>query len=222
MLLIVGGSFVGLPQAPAAAATPTVTVTPTVQGATNTSVYSGEVVVVSVGANSLFTPGAKVNILECADPAGTVAALPTSISNCDGNTIQGATLLVQSNGSVVDDQYTLYQLPNAVLGEQSNAQPVCNGSNQCVLYVGEDQNDFTQPKLFSAPFAIGQAPDGSSSGSSAVSIAPPTSLAASDGSAATGALALTGVPEALPWLILLGVLCILVGSSGRRLVGAHR
>lgn len=117
----------------------------------------GETVTVTVGPNGVFTPNARVNVLECADPGGTAANLPTDDSTCDGNTIQGATVLVHSDGSVSAPNYTLYQLPSAALGEQPNFQPVCNQSSPCVLYVGQDQNNFTQPKMFSAPFTVGPA-----------------------------------------------------------------
>ena len=33
-------------------------------------------------------------------------------------------------------------------------KPICNQTNSCVLYVGQNQNDFTAPKVFSAPFLI--------------------------------------------------------------------
>ena len=40
------------------------------------------------------------------------------------------------------------------MGEQANFKPICNQTNYCVLYVGQNQNDFTAPKVFSAPFLI--------------------------------------------------------------------
>ena len=54
---------------------------------------NGQTVSVSVGPNSLFVPQLGVVILECADPGGTVANLPTASIDCDGNTIQGDTVL---------------------------------------------------------------------------------------------------------------------------------
>jgi hypothetical protein len=137
------------------AAQPTLTVTPT---PVNGAYRDGETVGVSIGPNSLFTPNLKVNILECSDPGGTAAHLPTSVAECDGNTIQGGTILIQSDGSFSDSAYTLYSIPNYVLGEQANKQPVCNVTNPCVLYVGQNQEDFTQPKTFSAPFTISTTP----------------------------------------------------------------
>ena len=50
--------------------------------------------------------------------------------------------------------YTVYALPDANLGESSSGTPVCNLSNECVLYIGQDQNDFTQPHFFSQLFYV--------------------------------------------------------------------
>src|SRR5579863_10696356 len=46
---------------------------------------SGQGIDVSIPANSVLSPGAQINILECAAPNG---VLPTSEATCDGNTIQ--------------------------------------------------------------------------------------------------------------------------------------
>ena len=133
----------------AAATTPTVDISPPAQGGNFTS---GETVTVSVGPNSLFDPHVRVVILECSDPLGTVANLPTSFSSCDGNTIQGETVIVQPDGSIREQDYPMYAVPNAELGEQANWVPVCSRTMACVLFVGENQNDFSKPKLFSKPF----------------------------------------------------------------------
>ncbi len=129
------------------------TITP-VHGSANGTYRSGELIDIRVGPNKFFTKYLKVNILECSDPGGTVAHLPKSIANCDGNTIQGGTILINQNGSFSQADYPVFSLPNAVLGEQSNDQPICNLTHACVLYIGENQEDFTQPKVFSAPFTV--------------------------------------------------------------------
>ncbi len=240
---------------PAGASTPTLTVSP------STDLHDGESVSVSIGPNSVFTPNSRVNILECADPGGSVANLPKSDSTCDGNTIQGNTMLVAANGSASDQNYTIYLLPSPALGEQSNNQPVCNQSNPCVLYVGQNQNDFTAPKVFSTPFTIAPAtgstttttaaatattttstaattadpangnsssttPPPSATGtttSASSAVAPGVTLASTATAAADGsALASTGVPADLEWLIGLGVVLLLSGSLGRRLIGGAR
>lgn len=116
--------------------------------------HDGESLTVSVGPNGYFTPHSRVNIIECTDPGGLPSNLPKDITTCDGNTIQGNTILVGADGSFSQSNYPVYSLPSSTLGEQYNALPICNESNYCVLYVGQDQNDFTAPKVFSAPFLI--------------------------------------------------------------------
>ncbi len=111
----------------------------------------GETVSIAVGSNSQFAPYSRIEILECAAPRG---QLPVDDTTCDGNTVADHSILVNKDGSFSDSSYTLYQLPNSVLGEQSNDLPVCNATSECVLYIGQNQNDFTQPKVFSAPFTI--------------------------------------------------------------------
>jgi hypothetical protein len=117
--------------------------------------YSGEKITLSVGPNHFFRPYAHINILECADPEGKKAALPINENNCDGNTIQGNTVLIAKNGSFSEHGYVLYALPNlTALDEQAGGRPICNKGHECVLYVGENQSSFTWPKLFSPPFVI--------------------------------------------------------------------
>ena len=95
------------------------------------------------------------SIIECADPGGKTKNLPVNVTACDGNTIQGNTVLVQPNGSFSEHGYQLFALPNApTLGEQSDTRPVCNQKKVCVLYIGQNQENFTAPKMFSAPFTI--------------------------------------------------------------------
>jgi hypothetical protein len=112
---------------------------------------SGQTIQVDIPANSVFASGAGINILECAYPG----ALPTNPDQCDGNTIQGSTITASSNGSFDYTQYTVYALPDSIsLGETADHTPVCNTSNPCVLFIGEDQNDFTQPHVWSQTFVV--------------------------------------------------------------------
>jgi hypothetical protein len=215
----------------ASAAPPSLNVSP--QG----NLRDGQTVSVGVGPNGYFTPHERVNILECADPGGSVANLPTDISTCDGNTIQGATILVADDGSFSDSAYPVYTLPNSALGEQANNQPICNETNACVLYVGQDQNDFTAPKVFSAPFLItpssgtttsttaGTTGSSGSPAATSTTAAPATSSAtsATGGQGATsvastsGSLADTGPSAELTWLVVSGMALLLSGTIGRRL-----
>lgn len=213
----------------------------------STDLHDGESVSVSVGANGFFTPSAHVNILECADPGGTEANLPKSISTCDGNTIQGNTILIEANGSFSEPDYTVYVLPSSTLGEQPNDQPVCDQSNPCVLYVGQNQNDFTAPKLFSAPFTIvsssGTGPTttagvttptsvstSTNASTTTVTTASPSTTSTSASAAAEpsvslpaspasdpGALAATGPPTGVLWLAAMGAALFVTGTLGRRL-----
>jgi hypothetical protein len=219
----------------AGAASPVLTVTP------GGSLHDGQTIDLSVGPNTLFTPHARVNVLECADPHGTVANLPTDLSTCDGNTIQANTVLVGTNGSFSVAGYTVFQLPSTALGELANYQPVCNATNPCVLYIGQDQNDFTAPKIFSAAFSVGPAsgapaapapaPAAASGGAgasttsgsagSAASHAGSVPVAASSSGAnaanSSGSLANTGLPNQLPWTFAIGTVLLIIGSVGRRL-----
>ncbi len=123
----------------------------TAQGWTFTS---GHPVTVSMPANKIFTPHIRVNILECADAGGTPSHLPTSQASCDANTIESDSVIPNSDGSFTEPAYTVYSLPNRVLGEEKTWLPICNQTHQCVLYIGQDQGDFTKPKIFSHPFTV--------------------------------------------------------------------
>ncbi len=195
--------------------------------------HDGETISVGVGPNGYFTPNARINIIECADPGGLASNLPKDITTCDGNTIQGNTILVGGNGSFSQSGYPIYLLPSPSLGEQANYTPICNQTNYCVLYVGQDQNDFTAPKVFSAPFLIAPGSDtttttsagtGSSgtSGTTGTTVAPSSSTANATNatvslSPSTAALANTGPPAEIGWVVAGGIALLLSGVVGRRL-----
>lgn len=198
----------------------------------------GQTVTVAAGPNSYFTPHSRVNILECADPGGLATNLPKDNTTCDGNTIQGSTILVAADGSFSESAYLIYLLPSPTLGEQSNNRPICNEANYCVLYVGQNQNDFTAPKVFSAPFLIApsagsttttatSAQTSGSPGATSTTAAPTTSSATAGTVAATSlaqsatgsaALANTGPPGEIAWVAALAMTLLLTGALGRRLV----
>jgi len=123
---------------------------------------SGQVIEVKIPANSTLGSGAGIFILECAAPGG---AIPTDPSQCDGKTVQGDTILAGTDGSIdytvsgTTSGFTIYALPDVTsLGESPGDQPQCDTSHECVLYVGENQNDFTQPHFFSQPFFVTPTP----------------------------------------------------------------
>jgi hypothetical protein len=118
------------------------------------SYHDSQQIQLSVGPNKYFVPYTRIVVLECADPGGQTSNLPRSDIGCDGNTVQGFSILVNKDGSFSTDHYQLFSLPNTVLGEPADNRPVCNQSQTCVLYVGQDQTNFTAPKVFSAPFTI--------------------------------------------------------------------
>jgi hypothetical protein len=213
----------------AGAAPPPLNVSP--QG----NLHDGQSISLTVGPNSYFTPHARVNILECADPGGAVANLPKDITTCDGNTVQGTTILVANDGSFSESAYSVYLLPNSALGEQPNGQPICDKTNPCVLYVGQDQNDFTAPKVFSAPFLItqgsatttttvAQTNSGGNAATSSTAVGPAASSGttgtsgglATSATSASAALANTGPPAALAWVGAMGMALVVTGALGRR------
>lgn len=116
--------------------------------------HDGQAITVSVGPNKVYEPLIIVNIIQCSDPGGQASKLPTSLSHCDENTIQGNSVIVKPDGSVHETGYTIYRLPTSTLGEGKTVTPICDATHECVLYVGQDQNDFTKPKAFSAPFFV--------------------------------------------------------------------
>jgi hypothetical protein len=193
---------------------PVVSITPVPMGG---AFPDQQVVRISVGPNSLFVPRTRVVILECTDPGGSAANLPTKFDACDENTIQGDTTVVQADGSFVEPGYTLYALPSAALGEQSNWQPVCNSTNKCVLFIGEDQKDFTQPKIFSQPFSMTTTTPSTATPAATATTAPAGPSVSAAVSLSATQLAFTGASN---WLALLaggGVLLILVSVSVARM-----
>jgi hypothetical protein len=117
---------------------------------------SGQNINVVVPANSAFaSPNntTAINIVECAAPNGVIPSNPAS---CDGNTIQGPTVTANANGSFTLTGYTVYALPDSIsLGEGSTGV-TCGDTlaTECILFMGNNQNDFTKPHLWSQPFTI--------------------------------------------------------------------
>lgn len=137
---------------------------------------SGQNINVDVPANETFSAddglnnnNSGINIVECSAPNGVV---PTNTAACDGNTIV-AGILPNTDGSFTESGYTLYALPdNTSLGEGTSG-PACGqtASTECILYIGNNQGDFTQPHLWSAPFFI--APDAGDLGTNPGDGSPP-------------------------------------------------
>jgi hypothetical protein len=117
---------------------------------------SGQNINVVIPANSDFAAPNNtkaVNVVECSAPNGVI---PTQTAACDGNTIQLQTILPSADGSFTYSNYTVYALPDSTtLGEQSGG-PACGQTapTECILYIGNNQLDFTQPHFWSQPFFI--------------------------------------------------------------------
>jgi len=115
---------------------------------------SGQNINVVIPANSAFAAPNNtggIDIVECAAPNGVV---PTLSSACDGNTNQTLTG-INNDGSFTFNDYTVYALPDSVSLGETPSNPVKCGNTaatECVLYVGNNYNDFTQPHLWSQPF----------------------------------------------------------------------
>ncbi len=113
---------------------------------------SGQSINVVVPANQAFNPDQNINIVECSAPDGVV---PTNPINCDGNTLQNGAI-PNADGSLTFNGYTVYALPDSVSLGEGTSGPKCGNTaaTECILYIGTDQGDFTQPHLWSQPFLI--------------------------------------------------------------------
>jgi hypothetical protein len=120
---------------------------------------SGQSINVVIPANSTFSSTATPpdntitkDIVECSAPNGVI---PTQTSACDGLSVQGPTVLPGANGSLTLQNYIVYALPDSVsLGEIGG--PACGqtAATECILYIGDNYNDFTKPHLWSQPFFV--------------------------------------------------------------------
>lgn len=235
-ILVFTSVIVGL-TASHAGASPLSNGTVTLQAASGKSVATNplvhhQLVTVSVAPNSTlslssleaagFPSGAvAIKILECADPGGLAANLPTNETMCEPETID-PNGTAQRDGSMTLADYTIYALPDpADLGVSNGT--VCDMEHQCVLGIFSNQKDFTKPHLFSVPFQT--ASTGTSGGAASTS----TPSASGAGSASSGAsaevsvspatLANTGSPTLWPWLLGAGAILLVVGTALR---GARR
>ena len=200
---------------------------------------NNQAVNVSIGPNSTLSrssleaagfPSGVVGmkVLQCADPGGQVANLPQRLASCAPGTLVNGTL-PHEDGSLSIQGFTIYTVPNdAVLGPSNGT--VCDAQHQCVLGIFSNQEDFSKPHLFSAPFEIsggtGAASTGASTTGSSDSAGSQTnstssqtnSAGASAGvSVSAATLANTGTPTLWPWLLGAGCVLLLLGSGLRYL-----
>jgi len=121
---------------------------------------SGQTISVQVPANTALNASATVAVVECGAPGGVP---PTQPSACDTSTIQGDTIIPAADGSFTYDNYQLFALPDALsLGENATHTPVCDLTHECVLYIGNNFNDFTLPHFWSQGYFV--SPNGNDSG----------------------------------------------------------
>jgi hypothetical protein len=124
-------------------------------GTAGTPYASGQVVNVVVTANSVLSSasigGSTVNAVECLAVGGVDPTTPTG--NCDGATIN-EDIAFNADGSSSFTQ-EVYALPDTNIGDSANGVPACGlAPNYCVLYIGTNQNLFSAPHIFSAPFQV--------------------------------------------------------------------
>ena len=102
-----------------------------------------------------------LQIIECSDPGGTVANLPSSAATCDGSTVNPDQINTDSQGNFTAT-YQVFGLNDVTEGSNIN----CDKTHFCVLWVGVDYNgNFLGAHAFSSPFEVG-APSPSTGSSS--------------------------------------------------------
>jgi hypothetical protein len=199
--------------------------TPNGELATN-PLHHRDIVDVVVAPNSTFnrsaleTAGfpsgaALIKVEECADPNGSPDNLPKKPSDCDPTTVF-PTANLKDDGSVVLSRYRIYSVPDESDLGPSNGT-VCDGTHYCVLGLFTNQNDYTKPHLFSAPFEVTSTPAASTgTGSNSANFGLPSSHGASASvSLPPATLANTGGPEWWPWLLGIGFILLAVGTTLR-------
>ena len=124
---------------------------------------NGQVITVSgTGFPDHATLPTGVQIIECADPGGTTANLPTSALLCDGTTQNPLQINTDASGNF-STKYQVYALNGT---HTSNIW--CDTTHYCVLWAGVDYNGaFYGTHAFSTPFRVG-ASGSSGSGSDIV------------------------------------------------------
>jgi hypothetical protein len=120
---------------------------------------SGQTIEVDIPANTVLSPTATLKIIECADPGGLVANLPTSTTGCDPTTIQGDTIIPNGDGSYDyydndpngDGGYQVFALP-----KPNAPSPIVCGTSAipCVLWIGDNYSTQFGVNLWSQPFQV--------------------------------------------------------------------
>jgi len=145
------GSGISIPFAGSASASsgPSVTV---VNMAGSSLADGGAAVVTGSGFPSHSADPSGLEVIECSDPGGSPANLPTDPSlGCDGSTVSANQINTSPSGSFS----TTYAVSS--LSASGNSDINCDATDYCVLWVGEDYNNqFSDgvTEAFSAPFLV--------------------------------------------------------------------
>ena len=145
------GSGISIPFAgPASASSgPSVTI---VNMAGSSLADGGAAVVTGSGFPSHSADPSGLEIIECSDPGGSPANLPTDPSlGCDGSTVSANQINTSPSGAFS----TTYSISS--LSTSGNSDINCDATHECVLWVGEDYNNqFSDgvTEAFSAPFFV--------------------------------------------------------------------
>jgi hypothetical protein len=116
---------------------------------------SGQTVKIVIPANSVFSSGVSIHIIECAKSVVTATTDALALPLCDGLTGNGDTVLAGADGSFTYTNQIVYALPDTNLGEGSTNTPKCDTSNACVFYIGTDStHPFSSPHFFSQTFSV--------------------------------------------------------------------
>jgi len=173
---------------------------------------------------------AGLQIIECSDPQGSAANLPTDAGvGCEGISVNAGQINTDSAG-----KFRTAYLVAALSTKAGTSSIDCDAAHYCVLWVGTDYNNaFTSgPHAFTTPFEVNENTTTGTPPSQTNTTAPPSDAAGSSGttpgvgtagSSVTlqGSLASTGVPGLVPWLLGLGLLMALLGTLVRCLTAGR-
>ena len=157
---------------------------------------SGQAVEVAIPPNDVLPKFRRVNILECSTRVLHAPSATQALADCDGDTIQGDTVLVRPDGSIDYRRYTIFALPDATtLGESTKGSPACSLHNRCVLYIGTDQTDIpSSAHFFSQPWTVAATPgDSGRHPGSGVATPPGGGFPTAAVAGSLGAVALAGI-----------------------------
>jgi hypothetical protein len=124
----------------------------TVSGSANSTLNAANLSANDIGAGNYY-------IIECADPGGTTANLPTQTNQCEGGTEDGLSSPHSSDGSFSDSGYQVYVLPDSLFSPTTFTGTVGVAPNYGVIGIFAADpftSGFTSanPHLWSAPFQV--------------------------------------------------------------------